>query len=76
MVIQLHINGKGPFNFILDTGVGLVLITDPKLIDTVSLQNLRSIYITGFGEGEIISAFIAPSVHLQEEIQLPKIFRL
>ncbi len=65
MVIQLHINGKGPFNFILDTGVGLVLITDPKLIDTVSLQNLRSIYITGFGEGEIISAFIAPSVDLQ-----------
>jgi hypothetical protein len=65
MVIQLLINGKGPFNFILDTGVGLVLITDPKLIDTVSLQNLRSIYITGFGEGEIISAFIAPSVDLQ-----------
>jgi hypothetical protein len=43
MVIQLHINEKGPFNFILDTGVGLVLISDPKLIDSVSFQNLRSI---------------------------------
>lgn len=65
MVIQLHINGKGPFNFILDTGVGLVLISDPKLIDSVSFQNLRSIYITGFGEGEKLSAFIAPSVDLR-----------
>lgn len=65
MVIQLHINGKGPYNFILDTGVGLVLISDPKLIDSVSFQNLRSIYITGFGEGEKISAFIAPSVDLR-----------
>ena len=65
MVIQLHINGKGPFNFILDTGVGLVLISDPKLIDSVTFQNLRSIYITGFGEGEKISAFIAPSVDLR-----------
>ena len=65
MVIQLHINGKGPFNFILDTGVGLVLISDPKLIDSVSFQNLRSIYITGFGEGEKLSAFITPSVDLR-----------
>jgi hypothetical protein len=65
MVIQLHINGKGPFNFILDTGVGLVLISDPKLIDSVSFQNLRSIYISGFGEGEKLSAFIAPSVDLR-----------
>ncbi len=65
MVIQLHINGKGPFNFILDTGVGLVLISDPKLIDSVSFQNLRSIYITGFGEGEKLSAFITPSVDIR-----------
>ncbi|MCF8451999.1 MAG: aspartyl protease family protein [Pedobacter sp.] len=65
MVIPLHINGKGPFNFILDTGVGLVLISDPKLIDSVSFQNLRSIYITGFGEGEKLSAFISPSVDLR-----------
>ncbi|MDP3467142.1 MAG: aspartyl protease family protein [Daejeonella sp.] len=65
MVIQLHINGKGPFNFILDTGVGLVLISDPKLVDSVSFQNLRSIYITGFGEGEKLSALIAPSIDIR-----------
>lgn len=65
MVIQLQINGKGPFNFILDTGVGLVLISDPNLIDSVKFQNLRSIYISGFGEGEKLSAFITPSVELR-----------
>jgi hypothetical protein len=65
MVIQLHINEKGPFNFILDTGVGLVLISDPKLIDSVSFQNLRSIYISGLGEGEKLSAFISPAVDLR-----------
>ena len=65
MVIQLYINEKGPFNFVLDTGVGLILISDPKLIDSVSFQNLRSIYITGFGEGEKLSALITPSVNFR-----------
>lgn len=64
MVIQLQINGKGPFNFILDTGVGLILISDPRLIDSVSIKNLRSINIIGFGEGEKLSAFIAPSIDI------------
>jgi len=65
MIIQLYINEKGPFNFVLDTGVGLILISDPKLIDSVSFQNLRSIYITGFGEGEKLSAFITPAVNFR-----------
>jgi hypothetical protein len=65
MVIQLYLNEKGPFNFILDTGVGLVLISDPKLIDSISFQNLRSVYISGLGEGEKLSAFISPAVDLQ-----------
>ncbi|MFA6946868.1 MAG: retropepsin-like aspartic protease, partial [Pedobacter sp.] len=64
MIIQLQINGKGPFNFILDTGVGLILISDPKLIDSVSIKNLRSINIIGFGEGEKLSAFITPSIDI------------
>ena len=64
MIIQLQINGKGPFNFILDTGVGLILISDPKLVDSVSIKTLRSINISGFGEGETLSALIAPSIDI------------
>jgi len=65
MVIPLKINGKGPYNFVLDTGVGLFLITDPKLIDTIKIANLRSIRITGFGEGNELSAFVSPSLKVQ-----------
>ncbi len=62
MIIKLMVNGKGPFNFVLDTGVGLLLISDPKLIDSVSIKNLRSINITGFGDGDPLSAFVTPSI--------------
>lgn len=62
MIIKLMVNGKGPFNFVLDTGVGLFLISDPKLIDSVSIKNLRSINITGFGDGEPLSAYVTPSI--------------
>ena len=62
MIIKLMVNGKGPFNFVLDTGVGLFLISDPKLIDSVAIKNLRSINITGFGDGEPLSAYVTPSI--------------
>lgn len=64
MIIELQVNGKGPFNFILDTGVGLILITDPNLIDTLSIKTLRSINIVGFGEGETLNALITPSIDI------------
>lgn len=64
MIIKLSVNGKGPFNFVLDTGVGLLLISDPKLIDSVSIENLRSINIRGFGDGQTLSAYITPGVDL------------
>ena len=62
LIIPIHINGKGPFNFILDSGVGIAVITDARLIDTLSLKNIRSVAITGFGERKDIAAFIAPSI--------------
>jgi predicted aspartyl protease len=65
MIIPLKINGKGPYNFVLDTGVGLFLITDPALMDTIQMQNLRSIKVTGFGKGGDLSAFVAPSLEVE-----------
>lgn len=65
MVIPLSINGKGPYNFVLDTGVGLFLITDPKLVDTLQIENLRSITIAGFGKGTDLGAYVTPSLKVQ-----------
>ncbi|WPU98980.1 aspartyl protease family protein [Mucilaginibacter sp. cycad4] len=62
MIIQLKINHKGPFNFILDTGVGLMIITDPKLADSISIPNKRTLKIPGLGEGEDSEAYVTSTL--------------
>jgi hypothetical protein len=64
VIIRLNINNKGPFNFILDTGVGLMLITDPKLVDSINVSNKRTIKITGLGEGEDYEAYITSELKI------------
>ena len=65
VVIKLKINGKGPFNFILDTGVGLMLITEPKMVDSINLQNKRTIKMTGLGQGEAYEAYVTPPLKIE-----------
>lgn len=64
IIIQLNINDKGPFNFILDTGVGLMLITDPKLVDSIDIQNKRTLKIGGLGEGDDYEAYITSALKI------------
>jgi PDZ domain/Aspartyl protease len=64
IIIKLDINGKGPFNFILDSGVGLMLITDPKLVDSINLSNKRTIKISGLGEGDAYEAYITSQLKI------------
>jgi hypothetical protein len=49
IVVPVTINNKGPYNFVLDTGVGLLIITDPTLIDSLNIKSKRLIKITGLG---------------------------
>jgi len=65
MIIPLTINGKGPYNFILDTGVGLFIVSDTTLIDYLGIQNRRSIKILGFGSGVDLSAYVTPSIEVK-----------
>src|SRR5476649_1356667 len=58
VVIQLKINNKGPFNFIMDTGAGIMIITDPLLIDSVNIPSQRTLKLTGCGKNEDYDAFI------------------
>ena len=64
VVIQLKINNRGPFNFILDTGVGLMIITEPKLVDSIDVQNKRTIKMPGLGEGDAYEAYITPPLKI------------
>lgn len=59
IIIKLKINDQGPFNFILDTGVGLMIITEPNLVDSIHLSSKRLIKIPGLGEGEDDEAYIS-----------------
>ncbi|HEY2582855.1 MAG TPA: PDZ domain-containing protein [Mucilaginibacter sp.] len=64
VVIHLTINHKGPYNFILDTGVGLMLITDPLLVDSINIANRRTLRIGSLGEGEDFEAYATSALNI------------
>lgn len=65
IIVPLYINEKGPFNFILDTGVGPLIISDPALADSLKLKNLRTIKIAGLGKGEEIEAYVTSDIKVR-----------
>ncbi|MCC8425025.1 aspartyl protease family protein [Mucilaginibacter sp. UR6-11] len=58
IVIKLKINNQGPYNFVLDTGVGYMLITEPSLVDSIKIESKHTVTIHGFGEGGDFEAYI------------------
>lgn len=68
VIVSLKINDKGPFNFILDTGVGLMLITEPAMVNAIDLQSKRTLKMYGLN-GESYEAYITPNL----KIDLPHI---
>lgn len=65
IVIKVTINGKGPFNFILDTGVGMMIITDPSLVDSIRIASKRVIRIPGLGEGDDAEAYVTSPLNVE-----------
>ena len=65
IVIQLKINGKGPFNFVLDTGVGLMIITDPTLVDSLNVYNHRTLKLFGLGVGDEFEAYATAPLKIE-----------
>ncbi len=68
VIVKLRINGKGPFNFVLDTGVGIMLITDPKLVDSIDITSKHSVKIYGLN-GDSYEAYIVPNI----KVDMPNI---
>lgn len=65
VIIPLYLNEKGPFNFILDTGVSPLIITEPSLIDSLQLKPSRSMKISGLGKGSEIEALVSNDVSVK-----------
>ncbi|HWZ03105.1 MAG TPA: aspartyl protease family protein [Mucilaginibacter sp.] len=64
VVIQLKINNKGPFNFIMDTGAGIMIITDPTLIDSVSIPTKRVLKLSGCGNDGNYDALVTSELKI------------
>jgi len=64
MVIPVYVNGKGPYDFVLDTGVGPMIITDPSIIDSLNFSKLRKIKVSGLGI-ESVEAYVSQSLDVK-----------
>jgi hypothetical protein len=49
LVVKAKINGLGPFNFLLDTGVGISIITSTSLADSLHLRRGEKYRVVGAG---------------------------
>lgn len=65
IIVPLFINGQGPFNFILDTGVNFIILTNPVLQDQLHLSILKTILVRGLGEGKDTKAGVVGNLNLQ-----------
>lgn len=59
IIIPIYLNNKGPYNFVLDTGVSLLLVTEPSLADSLSLASKRTIKVTGYGGADEMEAMVS-----------------
>lgn len=49
LVVKATLNGLGPFNFLLDTGVGISIITSTTLADSLRLRRGEQFRVVGAG---------------------------
>lgn len=61
IIIPIYINEKGPYEFVLDTGVGPLIITEPSIIDSLNFTKMRKIKVSGLGL-ETVEAFISQNI--------------
>lgn len=59
IIVPVQINNSDTLNFVLDTGVSNVIITDPSLADKYGLVRTRHVKVSGAGTGEALTAFIS-----------------
>jgi len=58
IVVPVYINNKGPFNFILDSGVKPIIITDSSIVSPLDTTSLFISRIRGRGIGPELEAFV------------------
>ncbi|CAN5863976.1 hypothetical protein BH24BAC1_BH24BAC1_08760 [soil metagenome] len=64
IILETYVNQKGPFNFMLDTGISISLIIDPTLRDTLQIKEGRTVKVVGAGEDDELEALIATGLEM------------
>ncbi|GGF23691.1 aspartyl protease family protein [Hymenobacter cavernae] len=64
IVVSAMLNSKGPYNFLLDTGVNISLITDPRLHEELGLRQGERFRVVGSGSEGGLDAFKTDSVRV------------
>jgi predicted aspartyl protease len=59
IIVPVTVNNSDTMNFILDTGISMTLLTDPKAADALNLHYVRKVDITGVGQGSSLEALVA-----------------
>lgn len=49
LIVSFMVNGDGPFNFMLDSGVGTTIITDPSMATSLGLERGQPYRVVGAG---------------------------
>lgn len=65
VIIKLKINGNGPYNFIMDTGAGIMIITDPGLADSLNIPCNKVLKLTGCANGADYEAHVTSVLNVQ-----------
>lgn len=66
IVVSAHLNGQGPYNFLLDSGVGVSILTDPAVKNFLQLRAGEEVRLVGAGEAEKpLLAYRVDSVRVQ-----------
>lgn len=65
IIIPVYIAGTGPYDFILDSGVGPMIITDSLLVETFDTGKMTTYTLQGGGEAIKVEAFFSNRVSAQ-----------
>ncbi len=69
IIVPVQINDSDTLNFILDTGISMTLVTDPRAATGLGLTYARQVNVMGVGDGDPLKANIA----INNRVTLPGI---
>jgi predicted aspartyl protease len=64
ILVKVKVNKSDSLNFIVDTGVSNIILTDPTLAETLGMKKSRNITISGSGSGKAPKAYVSFGNHI------------